>query len=98
MYALSTFDICRQEYLNYDSPANGGLHVLIPSRLLAFPCPVDLPAAAQVLVAETWHGLSPRSESRSVTVTKGISSTPGPLVSSGLLAVARPCSPPSARL
>ena len=33
-----------EEYVHYDSPANGKLHVIIPSRLIAFPCPSDLAA------------------------------------------------------
>ena len=33
-----------EEYMHYDSPANGKLHVIIPSRLIAFPCPSDLEA------------------------------------------------------
>ena len=31
-----------QEYLHYDSPVNGVLHVIIPSELIAFQCPADL--------------------------------------------------------
>ena len=31
------------EYLHYDSPANGSMHVVVPGRLLVFPCPADLP-------------------------------------------------------
>jgi hypothetical protein len=31
-----------EEYMHYDSAANGKLHVIIPSRLIAFPCPSDL--------------------------------------------------------
>ena len=33
-----------EEYMHYDNPANGKLHVIIPSRLIAFPCPSDLEA------------------------------------------------------
>ena len=31
-----------QEYLHYDNPLNGCLHVIIPSRLIAFQCPCNL--------------------------------------------------------
>ena len=31
------------EHLHYDSVANGQLHVVVPDKLLAFPCPTDLP-------------------------------------------------------
>jgi hypothetical protein len=31
-----------QEYLHYDSPANGSLHVVVPGKLLAFTCPRDI--------------------------------------------------------
>ena len=39
------FDQCidMQEYLHYDNPANGSLHVIVPGKLLAFPCPEELP-------------------------------------------------------
>ena len=39
------FDRCidMQEHLHYDKPANGSLHVIVPGKLLAFPCPADLP-------------------------------------------------------
>ena len=30
-----------REHLHYDCPANGGVHVLIPGRLLTFDCPAD---------------------------------------------------------
>jgi hypothetical protein len=43
------------EYLHYDSPANGRLHVVIPSKLIAFQCPSDLP---------TLQHLRPESEDR----------------------------------
>ena len=33
-----------QEYLHYDNPANGVLHVVIPSELIAFQCPSNLPS------------------------------------------------------
>ena len=32
-----------QEYLHYDSQLNGGLHVIVPSKLLVFKCPSDHP-------------------------------------------------------
>jgi hypothetical protein len=35
-----------EEYVHYDSPLNGTLHVLVPDRLLVFNCPTDLPAGA----------------------------------------------------
>ena len=31
------------EYLHYDSHLNGGLHVIVPSKLLVFKCPSDYP-------------------------------------------------------
>ena len=34
------------EYLHYDSPTNGALHVVVPGMLLAIACPRDLPACA----------------------------------------------------
>jgi hypothetical protein len=33
-----------QEYLHYDNPANGVLHVIVPSQLIAFRCPTNLSA------------------------------------------------------
>ena len=30
-----------REHLHYDCPANGGIHVLVPGRLIAFDCPHD---------------------------------------------------------
>ena len=33
-----------REYLHYDNPANGVLHVIIPSELIAFQCPSNLPS------------------------------------------------------
>jgi hypothetical protein len=33
-----------QEHLHYDSAANGKLHVVVPDKLIAFPCPADLTA------------------------------------------------------
>jgi hypothetical protein len=38
-------DMC--EYLHYDSPANGGLHVVVPSELIIFPCPQSAPGSDQ---------------------------------------------------
>jgi hypothetical protein len=35
-----------EEYMHYDSPLNGGLHVLVPDRLLVLHCPEDLPGGA----------------------------------------------------
>lgn len=35
-----------QEYVHYDSPINGYLHVLVPEKLLVFNCPEDLPDGA----------------------------------------------------
>ena len=32
-----------KEFLNYDNLCEGGVHVIISDRLLAFPCPTDLP-------------------------------------------------------
>ncbi len=32
-----------EEYLHYDSVANGQLHVVVPDKLIAFPSPIDLP-------------------------------------------------------
>ena len=39
------FDRCidMQEHIHYDSLANGALHVLVPGKLIAFPCPANLP-------------------------------------------------------
>jgi hypothetical protein len=39
------FDNCidMREYLHYDSPANGGVHVVVPSKLIVFRCPSDDP-------------------------------------------------------
>jgi hypothetical protein len=34
------------EYVHYDSPLNGGFHVLVPDRLLVLHCPEDLPGGA----------------------------------------------------
>ena len=34
------------EYVHYDSPINGYLHVLVPEKLLVFNCPEDLPDGA----------------------------------------------------
>jgi hypothetical protein len=34
------------EFIHYDSPINGYLHVLIPQKLLVFNCPEDLPDGA----------------------------------------------------
>ena len=31
-----------QEHIHYDSLVNGALHVLVPGKLIAFPCPADL--------------------------------------------------------
>ena len=31
-----------EEYLHYDSPAQGSMHVIIPSRLIGIQCPADL--------------------------------------------------------
>ena len=38
------FDRCidMQEHIHYDSQANGALHILVPGKLIAFPCPADL--------------------------------------------------------
>jgi hypothetical protein len=35
-----------EEYAHYDNPLNGSLHILVPDKLLALPCPADLPAGA----------------------------------------------------
>jgi hypothetical protein len=37
------FDRCIDmgEYLHYDKPANGGVHVVVPSELIVFRCPSD---------------------------------------------------------
>jgi hypothetical protein len=43
-----------EEYIHYDSPANGKLHVVIPSRLIAFPCPSDLEADEDSGEAPPW--------------------------------------------
>ena len=32
-----------EEYLHYDQIANGNFHVVVPDKLLAFPCPADHP-------------------------------------------------------
>ena len=37
----SSIDI--DEYIHYDSPLNGNLHVLVPNKLLVFPRPEDIP-------------------------------------------------------
>ena len=42
------------EYVHYDNPANGKLHVIIPSRLIAFPCPSDLAADQVTGQAPQW--------------------------------------------
>ena len=42
------------EYMHYDAPANGKLHVIIPTRLIAFPCPSDLPADPASGEAPQW--------------------------------------------
>jgi hypothetical protein len=39
--SLSSIDM--EEHLHYDAVANGQLHVVVPSKLLAFRCPTDLP-------------------------------------------------------
>jgi hypothetical protein len=38
---VDTIDM--EEYVHYDSPLNGGLHVLVPEKLLVLNCPEDLP-------------------------------------------------------
>jgi hypothetical protein len=37
---LDTIDM--EEYVHYDSPVNGNLHVLVPEKLLVFNCPTEL--------------------------------------------------------
>ena len=39
-------NIDMDEYAHYDSPLNGGFHVVVPGELLAFDCPADLPDGA----------------------------------------------------
>ncbi len=41
---VDTIDM--EEYMHYDSPLNGGLHVLVPEKLLVLNCPEDLPGGA----------------------------------------------------
>ena len=43
-----------EEYVHYDNPANGKLHVIIPSRLIAFPCPSDLEVDEESGEAPQW--------------------------------------------
>eukprot|EP00291_Cryptomonas_curvata_P024841 CAMPEP_0172172926 /NCGR_PEP_ID=MMETSP1050-20130122/12735_1 /TAXON_ID=233186 /ORGANISM="Cryptomonas curvata, Strain CCAP979/52" /LENGTH=416 /DNA_ID=CAMNT_0012844555 /DNA_START=150 /DNA_END=1400 /DNA_ORIENTATION=- len=43
-----------EEYIHYDNPANGKLHVIIPSRLIAFPCPSDLEVDEESGEAPQW--------------------------------------------
>jgi hypothetical protein len=43
-----------EEYMHYDNPANGKLHVVIPSRLIAFPCPSDLEVDEETGEAPQW--------------------------------------------
>jgi hypothetical protein len=43
-----------EEYNHYDNPANGKIHVIIPSQLVAFPCPSDIPVDPASGVAPQW--------------------------------------------
>ena len=40
------YTIDMAEYVHYDSPLNGTLHVLVPDKLLVLNCPEDLPGGA----------------------------------------------------
>jgi hypothetical protein len=44
--------------MHYDNPANGRLHVIIPSRLIAFPCPSDLEADQATGEARQWMDMA----------------------------------------
>jgi hypothetical protein len=44
-----------EEYMHYDNPANGGLHVIIPSRLIAFPRPSAMPKDPETGEAPQWR-------------------------------------------
>jgi hypothetical protein len=46
-----------QEYLHYSSPANGVLHVIIPSQLIAFQCPSSLPSLSMESSNHLWVDL-----------------------------------------
>ena len=43
-----------EEYQHYDSPANGDLHVIVPSKLIAIRPPHDLSPDAHTGAARTW--------------------------------------------
>ena len=43
-----------QEHLHYDNPLNGSLHVIIPSRLIAFKCPRDVEDKVKDLSNDQW--------------------------------------------
>ena len=51
--------ISMEEYFTYGSPYNGALHVIVPSKIVAFPCPRDLPPliAEEEEGAQTWSDL-----------------------------------------
>jgi hypothetical protein len=46
------------EYLHYDNPANGLLHVIIPSQLIAFQTPTDLSAVSTAPSNGKWADVS----------------------------------------
>jgi hypothetical protein len=43
-----------EEYLHYDNPANGDLHVLVPSKLILCKCPFDVPDDASTGQPRHW--------------------------------------------
>ncbi len=49
-----------QEYLHYSSPANGVLHVIIPSQLIAFQCPSRLSSISTAPDDHQWVDLHGR--------------------------------------
>ena len=43
-----------EEYLHFDDPCNGGLHFIVPEKLVAFDCPTDLPKDPDTGDAQEW--------------------------------------------
>ena len=54
----ATFD--KNEYLHYDNPLNGELHIVVPGKFVAFRGPVDLPDGAEYRDRGVIREFSPR--------------------------------------
>eukprot|EP00291_Cryptomonas_curvata_P015839 CAMPEP_0172153032 /NCGR_PEP_ID=MMETSP1050-20130122/1190_1 /TAXON_ID=233186 /ORGANISM="Cryptomonas curvata, Strain CCAP979/52" /LENGTH=226 /DNA_ID=CAMNT_0012821465 /DNA_START=265 /DNA_END=942 /DNA_ORIENTATION=- len=54
---ISAFDM--DEYNHYIDPANGGLHIIAPGRLLFIPSPVDIPDGRDWMDSEIGRRFSP---------------------------------------